>query len=253
VGGFRHGGQSLDELTFRAVEILELFNEQLLQCGDGRHVFVLGLRLLPTKCSDQETDQKSARQELQGVFLDAIARQVEGVVYLLFYGVDVSGGMFLDVLNDLSGISLEMIRVFDEGVASAGKCVFGHIDKHDHTPGTNFSNGVYTPQGDLPLHSSIESEVELLSRGIPPFIRLPKPGQRCPHTGLSRTSLTELIAPCTRNGNQPPVSAVYKRSHARARRGVWQIPTRNLFRYLLDQRKNTAQSYAAMKEARQAS
>ena len=51
----------------------------------------------------------------------------------------------------------------------------------------------------------------------------------------------------------PPVSAVYKRSHARAKRGVWQIPTRDLFRYLLDQRKNTAQSYAEMKEARQAS
>ena len=30
VSGFRHGGQRLDELIFRAVKILELFNEKLL-------------------------------------------------------------------------------------------------------------------------------------------------------------------------------------------------------------------------------
>jgi len=30
MSGFGHGGQSFDELSFRAVEVLELFNEQLL-------------------------------------------------------------------------------------------------------------------------------------------------------------------------------------------------------------------------------
>ena len=34
--------------------------------------------------------------------------------------------MLLDVHDDLSGIPFEMIRIFDECVASAGNCVFGH-------------------------------------------------------------------------------------------------------------------------------
>jgi hypothetical protein len=99
---------------------------------------------------------------------------------------------------------------------------------------------------------SSEAEVDQAIAGLPPLIRLPKPGQRCPYTGLSRTGMTELISPGKRNNNQPPVSAIHRRSHARAKRGIWQIPTRNLFRHLLDQRKNTAQSYAEMKEARKA-
>jgi hypothetical protein len=65
--------------------------------------------------------------------------------------------------------------------------------------------------------------------------------------------MAELISPGKRNNNQPPVRAIHRRSHARAKRGIWQIPTRDLFRHLLDQRKNTAQSYAEMKEARKAS
>ena len=75
----------------------------------------------------------------------AVARQIERIVYLVLYRIDMSGRMLLDVLNDLSGVSLEMIGIFDNCVASAGKCVFGHIYKRDHTPGTNFSNGVNTP------------------------------------------------------------------------------------------------------------
>jgi hypothetical protein len=55
-----------------------------------------------------------------------------------------------------------MIRVLDESVACTGKCVFGHIDKHDHTPGANFSNGVYTPLGGA--HRS--GEIEPLFRGL---------------------------------------------------------------------------------------
>jgi len=57
----------------------------------------------------------------------------------------MSGGMFFDILNDLSGILFEMIGVFDECFAGAGNSVVGYIYKCDLTPGSNFSNGVKTP------------------------------------------------------------------------------------------------------------
>ncbi len=61
--------------------------------------------------------------------------------------------MFPGIFDDLSRISFEMIRIFDERVASAGKCVLGH--KHDRTPGTNFSNGVYTPLTTMPTRITL--------------------------------------------------------------------------------------------------
>ena len=39
----------------------------------------------------------------------------------------------------------------------------------------------------------------------PEFLRLPRPGQLCPHTGMSRSALNDLILPTPRNGNKPPV------------------------------------------------
>jgi len=79
------------------------------------------------------------------MLLDAIARQVETVVQPVFYGVDMSGGMLLYVLNDLSGILFQMIGIFDECFASAGNGVIYHIYEIENTPGINFSYGVYTP------------------------------------------------------------------------------------------------------------
>ncbi len=102
----------------------------------------LGLGLLPTKGSDNETDDKGGSGEFKRMLFGEIARQVERIIYLVFYGFDMSGRMLFDVLDDLSGISLEVIGVFDECVTRGGKCVFGHIDKCDRTPETNFSNGV---------------------------------------------------------------------------------------------------------------
>ncbi|HXR47405.1 MAG TPA: hypothetical protein VN784_08175 [Candidatus Limnocylindrales bacterium] len=40
---------------------------------------------------------------------------------------------------------------------------------------------------------------------VPEFLRLPKPGQLCPLTGLSRSAINELILPNLHNGNKPPV------------------------------------------------
>jgi hypothetical protein len=43
---------------------------------------------------------------------------------------------------------------------------------------------------------------------VPEYIRLPAPGTRCVHTGLSRSSLNNLILPCKLNGYRPPVHSV---------------------------------------------
>ena len=64
-----------------------------------------------------------------------VARKVKRIVRFVFNGVDMSGGMLFDVLDDLPGIPFEMIGVFDECVASAGEGVLGHIHNCDRTPG----------------------------------------------------------------------------------------------------------------------
>jgi hypothetical protein len=65
----------------------------------------------------------------------------------------------------------------------------------------------------------------------PIYIRLPRPGFRCPYTGLSRTTLAELTRPCERNGYQPPVAA--KEIRARnARRGIVLVPLNALLDHL---------------------
>lgn len=43
--------------------------------------------------------------------------------------------------------------------------------------------------------------------GQPIYIRLPKPGEQCPYTGMSRAKLNELILPGPRNNHRPPVAS----------------------------------------------
>ena len=75
-----------------------------------------------------------------------------------------------------------------------------------------------------------------LERGQPVFdsnawLRLPRPGARCPVSGLSRTTLAELVRPCARNGYRPPVEArLLKRRDAR--RGVLLISRASLLGFL---------------------
>lgn len=72
--------------------------------------------------------------------------------------------------------------------------------------------------------------------GLPAFdpsvwLRLPRPGTRCPVTGLSRTTLAELTRPCDRNGYRPPVEArVLKRRGAT--RGLLLVNRASLLSYL---------------------
>ena len=60
------------------------------------------------------------------MLINAIARQIEGIVHLVFYGAYMSGCMFFDVLDDLSGVLFQMIGVFDEGFAGAGDGIVCH-------------------------------------------------------------------------------------------------------------------------------
>jgi hypothetical protein len=63
------------------------------------------------------------------------------------------------------------------------------------------------------------------------WLRLPRPGSRCPVSNLSRSTLAELVRPCPRNGYRPPVEArLLKRRDAR--RGVLLISRDSLLGYL---------------------
>ncbi len=52
---------------------------------------------------------------------------------------------------------------------------------------------------------------------VPEFIRLPKPGDLCPWTGLSRSKMNELILPCPANDRKPPVKSISLRKKGSAR------------------------------------
>lgn len=77
----------------------------------------------------------------------------------------------------------------------------------------------------------IKNSRQVQSRILPGFVRLPRAGQRCPYTGLSRTTLFELTVPCTRNGYRPPVAGYQLRSKG-AQRGIRLIRLADLYKYI---------------------
>jgi len=83
------------------------------------------------------------------------------------------------------------------------------------------------------MHTRISAQPGLESpgRATPISIRLPKPGTCCPHTGLSRTALNELILPGPANDYRPPVRSGVKKKH-RASRGVRIIEYKSLMAYV---------------------
>ena len=98
--------------------------------------------------------------------------------------------------------------------------------------------------------SDVEQLLERVLTKVPPIIGLPKAGQKCPYTGKPRTFLVELIVPCERNGFKPPVKAIYKKAHRHAQRGIWLIPSENLFRYLLGLAEDSAQVFVETRKER---
>src|SRR6266702_1866704 len=65
----------------------------------------------------------------------------------------------------------------------------------------------------------------------PEFIRLPKPGELCQRTGLSRSALNELILPCSSNQYAPPVRSFVLRKKG-ARTGIRLIEWQSLRAYI---------------------
>ena len=65
----------------------------------------------------------------------------------------------------------------------------------------------------------------------PEFLRLPKPGELCPLTGLSRSAINELILPTPRNGNKPPVKSFCLRQKG-ARTGIRLVSYDSLAGYI---------------------
>jgi len=67
-------------------------------------------------------------------------------------------------------------------------------------------------------------------------IRMPRSGQKCPYTGLSRSSLYKLTVPSKDNGNCPPVKSICLRNRG-SFRGIRLISYESLCDYLNQQMK----------------
>ena len=65
----------------------------------------------------------------------------------------------------------------------------------------------------------------------PEFVRLPKSGNRCPYTGLSRSKMNQLVLPCKENGYKPPVESKSDRKRGTIR-GTRYIVFDSLIGYL---------------------
>ena len=68
----------------------------------------------------------------------------------------------------------------------------------------------------------------------PEWLRLPAPGKRRPHSGLSRSTLNELSIPGPANEHRPPVKSVVLRKRG-ALRGIRLISYDSLMQYLASQ------------------
>ena len=83
---------------------------------------------------------------------------------------------------------------------------------------------------DTYTHAPIQ-QVEASATVKPEFIRLPKSGTRCPHTGLSRSKLNQLVLPCKENDYKPPVESKALRNRGSIR-GTRLIVFDSLMNYL---------------------
>jgi hypothetical protein len=65
----------------------------------------------------------------------------------------------------------------------------------------------------------------------PEYIGLPKPGRYCALTGLTRSTLAELVVPCEANDHKPPVKSFVLKKHG-AIRGIRLINYDSLMAHL---------------------
>jgi hypothetical protein len=66
----------------------------------------------------------------------------------------------------------------------------------------------------------------------PIYIRLPRPHDRCPHTGLSRSGMTDLCVPGKNNNFKPPVKSLYLKKDPTVKRAVRLVDFQSLLDYL---------------------
>ena len=65
----------------------------------------------------------------------------------------------------------------------------------------------------------------------PEFVRLPKPGELCPYTGMARSALNELVLPTPRNSQKPPVKSFVLRKRG-AKTGIRLIEFQSLIEFI---------------------
>jgi hypothetical protein len=87
---------------------------------------------------------------------------------------------------------------------------------------------------DYPQNSGIMFGMQTIEK--PVTIRMPRSGQKCPYTGLSRSSLYKLTTPSQENGNCLPVKSFCLRNRG-SLRGVRLISFESLCNYLNQQMK----------------
>jgi len=87
-------------------------------------------------------------------------------------------------------------------------------------------NGLTTEPVQIPA-----TDFEFAVR-YPEFIRLPKPGQLCPFTALSRSFLNSLILPCRANQFRPKVKSFCLRQRG-AKTGVRLVSYQSLREFIL--------------------
>lgn len=100
---------------------------------------------------------------------------------------------------------------------------------------SEFSQGSWSPTiAAMPTVADVHN-LPVSANEKPEWIRLPAKG-RCPHSGLSRSVLYTLIAPCEANDHRPPVKSAHIRKRG-AERGIRLISYDSLMTYLSTQAK----------------
>jgi hypothetical protein len=86
----------------------------------------------------------------------------------------------------------------------------------------------------------------------PEYTRLPKPGEREPHTKLSRSSVDRLVRPQPCNDFNPPVESkvVSIRGGKNAKRGARLVSLKSLLAYIGSQPEVELTSISGTKKAR---
>jgi hypothetical protein len=85
-----------------------------------------------------------------------------------------------------------------------------------------------------------EARIMAPKRSRPIFVRLPKPGERCPISGLSRSALVNLCVPNKANDFRAPVKSIELKFKKHAKRGARLVDYESLMAYLRGLRKEAA-------------